>query len=96
MHDGINDSEMGPQVCGFARNMKSNKSGLTVPNLISPQVTSPDLLATIIALGRRDPNHPDSKFQGANMGPNWPDWPQVDPMNLAIRTGSGVYGKWHM
>ena len=32
---------------------------------------------------------PDSKFQGANMGPTWvlsaPDGPHVGPMNLAIR-----------
>ena len=34
---------------------------------------------------------PDSKVQGANMGPTWvlsaPDGPHVGPMNLAIREG---------
>ena len=33
--------------------------------------------------------YPDSKIQGANMGPTWvlsaPDWPHVGTMNLAIR-----------
>ena len=32
---------------------------------------------------------PDSKVYGANMGPTWgrqdPGWPDVGPMNLAIR-----------
>ena len=35
---------------------------------------------------------PDSKVQGANMGPTWvlsaPDGPHVGPMNLAIRDGN--------
>ena len=38
--------------------------------------------------------HPDSKVQGANMGPSWvllaPDGPHAGPMNLAIRVGNCI------
>ena len=42
---------------------------------------------------------PDSKTQGANMGPTWvlsaPDGPHVGPMKLAIRFASLVLGQSH-
>ena len=46
-------------------------------------------------------NVPDSKVQGANMGPTWvllaPDGPRVGPTNLAIRVTIGtmmLYSLW--
>ena len=44
---------------------------------------------TVISKFHKHCANPDSKVQGANMGPTWvllaPDGPHVGPMNLAIR-----------
>ena len=44
---------------------------------------------TAVIVGVRGGKVPDSKVNGANMGPTWvlsaPDGPHVGPMNLAIR-----------